>query len=233
MSDTRSTRSSHGFSLIEILVAVAIVAIVAGAITPLVINYIGDARRSRALSDARTIGQSILAFNLDTGRWPVSDDGTLTDAGELSRLVGLAAADISAANIPAGAGTATGDGNWDGGGAGGNAGAIEDFLKFNSDADTDPLYPASMNPATSPGWNGPYLQTVPVDPWGNPFVVNVRYLDGGGVNGATAAEEQDHAVFVLSAGPNAVFETSFDDATSLEDIGGDDVGYMIEGRITR
>ena len=114
--------SEKGFSLIEVLVAVAIVAIVAGAITPLVLKYVGDARSARAISDARTMGQAIIAFNLDTGRWPVSDDGNLGDASELSRLVGLARGDISAGNIPDGAGTATGDGNWDGGGDGGKAG---------------------------------------------------------------------------------------------------------------
>jgi type II secretory pathway pseudopilin PulG len=221
--------------LIEVLVAVAIVAIIAGAITPLVLKYIGDARRTRALSDARTLGQAILAFNLDTGRWPVSNDGNLGDAGELSRLVGLAAGDISAGNIPDGAGTAPGDGNWDGGGSGGDAGAIDDFLKYNADSDTDPLYTASMNPALSPGWNGPYVQDVPLDPWGSPYVINVRYLDGGGVNGVTTAEAQDHAVFVLSAGANGLFETSFDDGTPLSNdaAGGDDVGWMVEGRQTR
>jgi prepilin-type N-terminal cleavage/methylation domain-containing protein len=227
--------SERGFTLIEVLVAVAIVAIVAGAITPLVLKYIGDARRARALSDARTIGQAILSFNLDTGRWPVSNDGTLGDAGELSRLVGLAEGDISAGNIPGGAGSATGDGNWDGGSDGGAAGAIEDYLKFNADGDTDPLYPVSSNPALSPGWNGPYLQSVPTDPWGNPYVINVRYLDGAGVGSVTTAMEQDHAVFVISAGANSVFETSFDDDTALSNdgLGGDDVGWMIEGRQTR
>jgi prepilin-type N-terminal cleavage/methylation domain-containing protein len=231
----RDKARESGFSLIEVLVAVTIVAIIAGAITPLVLKYIGDARRSRALSDARTIGQSIIAFNLDTGRWPVSDDGTLGDAGELSRLVGLAAGDISAANIPDGAGSATGDGNWDGGGDGGDAGALEDFLMYNSDADTTPLYTASANPAASPGWNGPYLQEVPVDPWGNPYVANVRYLDGAGVTGVTTAEAQNHAVYVLSAGANSLFETSFDDATALTNggAGGDDIGWMVEGRVTR
>ncbi len=228
----RLHRSERGFSLIEVLVAVAMVAIVAGALTPLVLKYIGDARSSRALSDSRTIGQAIIAFNIDTGRWPVSNDGNLNNAGELSRLVGLTNSDISSANIPGGAGTATGDRNWDGGGSGGTAGAIADFLRFNLDADTDPLYPVSSNPAASPGWDGPYLQDVPLDPWGNPYVANVRYLDGSGVSGSTAAEQQSHAVFVLSAGANGLFETSFDDGTALSngDMGGDDVGWMVEGR---
>ena len=230
----RKRTSESGFSLIEVLVAVAIVAILAGAITPMVLKYITDARRARSLSDAQTLGQSIIAFNLDTGRWPVSNDGNLGNAGELSRLVGLADGDISDANIPDGAGTATGDGNWDGGGDGGTAGALEDFLIYNEDTNTDPLYPVSANPASSPGWDGPYLQVVPVDPWGNPYVVNIRYLDGAGVSGATPTEERDHAVFVLSAGANSLFETSFDDATALSSAaGGDDVGWLVEGRQTR
>ena len=224
--------SERGLYLTEVLVAVATVAIVAGASSPLVLKYIGDARSSRALPETRTIGHAVIAFNLDTGHWPVSDDGTLTDAGELSRLVGLANGDIIATNIPGGAGAATGDANWDGGGSGGTAGAIEDFLRYNADADTNPLYPASADPTSSPGWDGPYLQDVPIDPWGSPYVVNVRYLDGGGVDGATQAEEQSHAVFVLSAGPNGLFETSFDDGTGLDSsgMGGDDVGWMVEDR---
>ena len=31
----------------------------------------------------------------------------------------------------------------------------------------------------SPGWNGPYLDSVPLDPWGNPFVMRL------GPNGRT------------------------------------------------
>ena len=101
----------RGFTLIEILVGVAILAILSAALTPLVIKYINDGRRARALSDSQTLGQAILAFNLDTGMWPVNDDANLNDAGELSRLVGLPAVDINAANIPNGTG-APGAGNW-------------------------------------------------------------------------------------------------------------------------
>ncbi len=75
---------------------------------------------------------------------------------------------------------------------------------------------------------------MPLDPWGNSYVANIRYLDSGGVSGATTAEEENHAVFVLSAGANGLFETSFDDATALANggMGGDDVGWMLEGRVS-
>ncbi len=221
-------RAEAGFTLIEILVAVAILAIASAALTPMVVKYVNDGRRARAVSDANTLGQAILAFQLDTGRWPVSNDGIVTDAGEVSRLVGLPAASIVAANIPTGVATVPGAVNWRGGGNGGTAAAIEDLLINNYSTTVNPLYPASLNPAATPGWNGPYIKEVPIDPWGNPYVVNVRYLDGATVT--TTAIELTHAVVVISAGPNNLFETSFQDATALATVGGDDIAWVVEGQ---
>jgi len=226
------THKQAGFSLVEILVAVAILAILSATLSPLVIKFINDGRRSRALSDSQTLGQAIIAFQLDTGLWPVSNDGNTTDAGELSRLVGLPAASISAANIPNGNGTGS-TANWDGGGDGGAAGALDDHLIYNADADTDPVYTVSASPPDPPGWAGPYLKSVPLDPWGNPYVCNVRYLLNGNVNGVTTAEAQNHAVSCLSCGPNGVFDTSFDDATALSAAEGDDIGFLIQANQTR
>ncbi len=221
-------RNESGFTLIEILVAVAILAIMSAALTPMVVKYINDGRRARALSDSQAIGQAILAFNVDVGRWPVNGDANPNDAGEISRLVGLPAAQISAANIPGGTG-ATGAANWDGGGSGGTAGALEDHLIRNRAGAVNPLYAASATTPEPPGWNGPYLKQVPLDPWGAPYVCNVRYLDGAGVNGVTPAEEDRHAVVCLSAGPDGTFNTSFNDTTTLTATGGDDIGWLIQG----
>jgi prepilin-type N-terminal cleavage/methylation domain-containing protein len=224
-----------GFTLIEVIVVVGIVAILSAAVAVSVVKYINDGRIARAASDAQTIGAAIVTFLKDTGRWPVSNDGNLTNAGELYRLVGSDRADAgNAAMIPDGAGLVPSDGNWDGGGDGGaaaNAGSMRDILILNTDADTNPLYTVSRNAPVVPGWNGPYIDTIPLDPWGNPFVCNIRYARGAGVNGVTAAEEASHSVFVLSAGPNGLFETSFQDNTALPATGmrGDDVGYLVSG----
>lgn len=234
MSTSSTKRARAGFTLVEILVAVAILAILSAALTPLVVKYVNDGRRARAASDCQTLGQALLAFNLDTGRWPVNNDANPNDAGELSRLVGLPQADISAANIPGGANVAPGDRNWDGGGNGGVGGSLEDHLIFNRTDTVDPLYVTSNSPPEPPGWNGPYVSEVPMDPWGNPYVMNVRYLTNANVVGVTATEAQEHAVYCLSAGANQLFETSFADATELEnDAGGDDIGWLIEGNSNR
>ena len=233
MKQNTRARLDSGFTLIEILVAVSILAILSAALTPLVIKYVNDGRRARTLSDAQVIAQAIQAFNLDTGRWPVNNDANLNDAGELSRLVGLPEG-FTAADIPNGAGAAPGDNNWDGGGNGGAAGALEDHLIFNRTTAQDPLYPTSASPPSPPGWNGPYMKAIPVDPWGRPFVCNVRYLQDANVAGTTQTERDQHAVFCLSSGPNGVWETSFADATELEnEPGGDDIGALIQGNRNR
>lgn len=222
-----------GFTLIEILVGVAILAILSAALTPLVVKYVNDGRRARALSDSQVLGQAINAFNLDAGIWPVSNDGNVNDQAEVSRLVGLPEG-FTGADIPNGAGTATGDDNWDGGGSGGGAGAMEDHLVFNRTGAVDPLYPVSASPPEPPGWNGPYVDRVPVDPWGRPYVCNVRYLQNANVRGTTQVERDQHAVWCLSAGANGQFETSFDDATEQESApSGDDIGAVIQGNRNR
>ncbi len=216
-------KRDRGFTLIEILVGVAILAILSAALTPLVIKYVNDGRRARALSDSQAIGQAVLAFQLDTGMWPANGDANPNDPGEISRLVGLPSP-IVVASIPGGTGAA---GNWDGGGSGGTAASLQDHLIRNQSPTQTPIYTVSLSAPEPPGWNGPYLKNVPMDPWGRPFVCNVRYLDGAQVT--TAAIEDNHAVLCLSAGPNAVYDTPLDDATQLQLPLVDDVGWAIQG----
>ena len=227
----RSTQ--HGFTLVEILVAVAIVAILAGAISPLVVKHIQSGRVARARSDADAIVTAIEAFQLDNGAWPVSSDGIVGGTEELSRLVGLPASELAPEAIPDGAGAQPGDSSWRDGGDGGAAAPLADLLIFNASDTVDPLYPTPTSPG-APGWRGPYLDRIPLDPWGYPYVCNVRYLVGANVSGVTLAESSQHAVLCLSAGANGLFETSFADATALDATpGGDDVGAVLQGHASR
>ncbi len=211
----RSTRND-GFTLFEVIIAVALVAIMAVAIVPPLIKNLNEGKVSRAQSDAQVIANSILQFYKDTGTWPLQNDADA--APDVTRLATNASLGGGNAGIPAGAAGVAGAGNWD---SWGQASTITDQLIRNATDTVNPLYPESKNPHIKPGWNGPYLDSEPLDPWGKPFVVNIRYMNNA-VNNYTR-----HSVMVLSAGPNGLFETTFQDAAFDEVIGGDDVGYVI------
>jgi general secretion pathway protein G len=90
MSDDRRpgtgapANSCDGFTLVEIIVAVAIVAIMAAAITPLAYREITRAREEATLRELAALQQGLLEFYEDTGRFPSEGEGLaalLTDPG--------------------------------------------------------------------------------------------------------------------------------------------------------
>src|ERR1700739_4078659 len=67
---------SQGFTLIELAVVLAIIAVLAAVLTPMVSGYLDQARVARAQADVRTIADAVKLYNRDTGRWPVYDSST-------------------------------------------------------------------------------------------------------------------------------------------------------------
>ena len=65
----------RAFTLIEILIVLAIIAILAGILTPVTMSYIEGARVVRAQNDVEAIGKAILSFNEDTALWPIYRSG--------------------------------------------------------------------------------------------------------------------------------------------------------------
>ena len=63
------------------------------------------------------------------------------------------------------------------------------------------------------------------DPWGNRYMVNVGALSGLPHNDATA--RVGRAVWVLSAGPNGIVETPFDQPADRAKLAGDDIGFRV------
>ena len=217
------TTDRGGFTLIEIVIAVAIVAIFAAAISPMVFRHLEDAKVSRAQNETETISTALLGYYKDTGKWPFTNaDGPTSNA--IYRV-------ISSTVLPttAGAGAGTNAARWGTWGAAKNLG---DYLYYNNaDDDTSPTG-VNANEAgedwTTTGrtaWKGPYVDDYELnDPWGNGYVVNARYFPGGNYAGAIR-----HKVFVLSAGPNGTWETPFNDTVS-EEILGDDIGTVVTVR---
>jgi general secretion pathway protein G len=80
-----ANRNDSGFTLFEVIIAVAIVAIMAGAIAPVVHHEINRARADQTVRELDTLQKGLLSFYEDTGRFPSEDEGLaalVADPGE-------------------------------------------------------------------------------------------------------------------------------------------------------
>ena len=79
----RGRISDDGFTLIELAVAMAIVAILAAVLVPIVTGYVNDARIARAAADVKAISSAISNFEKDVGRYPMFTSAAtgLSDGG--------------------------------------------------------------------------------------------------------------------------------------------------------
>jgi general secretion pathway protein G len=68
-------RKSKGFTLIEMLVVVLILAILAALIVPRVVNRTGDAKRAKAASDVATLSSLLQQYRVDTDTFPNTEQG--------------------------------------------------------------------------------------------------------------------------------------------------------------
>ncbi|HWP34900.1 MAG TPA: type II secretion system major pseudopilin GspG [Thermodesulfobacteriota bacterium] len=70
-----AARAAAGFTLIEILVVVTIIAILAALVAPKVIGRTDDAKRARVLTELRTIEAALAMYKLDNGTYPSTEQG--------------------------------------------------------------------------------------------------------------------------------------------------------------
>jgi len=122
-----------GFTLVELLVSIGIVATLTAIAIPVVSNHIEKARITRAIAEIRVLEKDITAYDMDNGTLPDTLDevgrGTLQDPwGNSYEYL-----KIAGASVPAG-----GDG---GGGDGGGGGVMDQvrrdrfLVPVNSDYD--------------------------------------------------------------------------------------------------
>lgn len=201
----RMLKDKKGFTLIEVIVILAVIAILAAVLTPMIIGYITDAKMRRAEADVRTIGAAIQAFNKDLREWPIWASGTQTGRTDTQYDVLYSEAGDQITQVSTGTLT-----DW----TTTDADTLDDQLVTN-----DPSYSTTGKRK----WMGPYLENISEDPWGNKYYVTVEYLQPNYLSPGS-----QKAVFALSAGPDEEIDTDFEQAVTGFSVGGDDIAYRIK-----
>lgn len=130
-----------GFTLVEVIVIVAILAILAGILVPMIFSQIDEARIARAESDAKSISSALLTFRKDTGVWPNLSGAACTAATTLLYGTGTEPRSLAAAGFN-----------------------LTSKIKF-----MDVLMRDSQECYDTDMYKGPYLPQVEADPWGNHY----------------------------------------------------------------
>ncbi|VVE20839.1 MULTISPECIES: type II secretion system major pseudopilin GspG [Pandoraea] len=70
-----SARAMRGFTLLELLVVLLIIALLASYVGPKVLSYAGRAKVQTAQTQMKALGDALVKYRLDTGSYPSADQG--------------------------------------------------------------------------------------------------------------------------------------------------------------
>ena len=195
VNNKTETKRNGGWSLMELVVVLAIIAILAAIITPMINSYVDRARSTSARNDVRNIATAVISFNSDTKAWPIYKTTSDVPNGDAFDALETAGDDAAL-----GGGIST---DWLG--ASNSNGDLRAIINENS---------LSFDTTGTRAWNGAYLNDIDTDPWGTKYYFNGIHLKPGGFS----------AAFALSAGPDKTIDTEFDQtASSTFTVGGDDI----------
>ena len=197
------SQDKKGFTLIEVIVVIAVVAILAAILTPTITKNIDDSKRARVTNECQVIAASLTSFYKDLGMWPARRNAT----DNYQYLL------YGNGNTPSnsGGGSQYWTGSW--------GGARQDIFTNQLIANTPNT---TGTPYTTTGefaWRGPYAMEYKADPWNNRYACNARYLWEVGAN---------NAAWVLSAGPDGVIDTVVNQNIVNPTVGGDDIVCRIK-----
>ena len=68
-------KDQRGFTLVELLVVMAIIALLAALVGPKLFPKLGKGKQSAAKAQIELIGQALDQFRLDVGRYPTTQEG--------------------------------------------------------------------------------------------------------------------------------------------------------------
>lgn len=220
--------AGRGFTLTELMLTLAVLAVVTAVTMPIGLNALKNADLARANADINDLAMALTGFLTDLGRMPAcdaNDCSTLVRGGPEQNnglrflavgegrgsLVGRHPPELPTLTVKWNL-TARGHATKP---AVNNA---ANHLSVN-DPNVDDLTTSADYPAVGRfRWRGPYLRHLTPDPWGNAYIISVGAMERNGSPIALGAKG-----WIVSAGPNGVLETA-PDAPSL---GGDDIGTLV------
>ncbi|WP_293037386.1 type II secretion system major pseudopilin GspG [Paraburkholderia sp.] len=71
----RPLRAQQGFTLLELLVVLLIIALLAGYVGPKLFSQVDKAKVRTTEAQMKTLGDALAQFRLDTGRYPGAEEG--------------------------------------------------------------------------------------------------------------------------------------------------------------
>lgn len=209
----RKTWGERGITLMEIIVVLGVIGVMAAMLAPMVLNYLEDAKKSKAEADVKALAGVIHRLARDVAHFPIYTNGTLTSGAPTIQLLQGPGNDPDKTTSHGQAWnllTPVGD--------------LENHLIKNLPGGANTPTNEKYRTANSRFlWRGPYMEKISEDAWGNKYLVNIKNADP-----AENTPANSKVVWVLSAGPNGKIET---DPSALADSGalpgGDDIAVRI------
>ncbi len=97
----RSRRSrEHGFTLVEILVVITIIALIMSLVGPRVLNYLTESKVKAAKIQMQSFSSALDLLYLDTGRYPSSAEGLNTLVKPTSAMAGWNGPYLKGGSVP-------------------------------------------------------------------------------------------------------------------------------------
>ena len=192
-----------GFTLIELVLVVAVVAILAAILVPTVFSILDDSAVTKGKADVKAIAAAVAKFRDDTGEYPTRDADVAS--GEVNLLYSGTVAPLIAdfSPSPGAAFDCT------------TATNCETFaFPFITNSSGANAY--STVATAKKKWKGPYLSENAPDEFDDPYIVYVRRLR---TTGAVTTER----AWIVFAGQNKLYETT-PGSTSVQ---GDDFVFLL------
>lgn len=205
-------KKNQAFTLVEMVVVIAVVALLSAIIVPLVAKQVDDAKIAKAKNEMTVIAAAIGQFYKDIGVWPAaSSDGTTRVDHALKGLISGTAVDADvAAMSPTAVSygfTATGNDDWYDAGQTAidtKLDILDNHLNANN-PDGDGSGGGGYATSGEFRWRGPYLPPIGMDPWGHAYMCNILAAYSGSSN----------MCVILSAGPDGAIDTSYTGGTTF------------------